>query len=63
MLEYFWLIPFFPALSVILFLLFGRLMPKKYVSWQACFSVFLSFVLSLLAFIHLLQLPSSSFPL
>ena len=63
MVEYFWLIPFFPALSVLLFILFGRLMPKKYVSWQACFSVFLSFVLSLLAFIHLLQLPSSSFPL
>jgi len=63
MANYFWMIPFFPALSVVLFLLFGRLMSKKYVSFQACFSVLLSFVFSLFAFIHLLSLPSSSLPL
>ncbi len=54
MTEYFWLIPFFPVLSTFILAIFGRSLSKKYVSFQACFAVFISFIISLISFIGLL---------
>jgi len=55
MTEIFWLIPFIPALSTLILAVFGQKLPKKYVSFQACFAVFASFVISVISFIGLLQ--------
>lgn len=63
MVKIFWLIPFFPALSVLILLLFGKKLPKKYVSYQACGSVFISFLVSVISFAGLLQIPHESYPL
>ncbi|MFQ6109503.1 MAG: NADH-quinone oxidoreductase subunit L [Candidatus Aminicenantales bacterium] len=63
MIEYFWLIPFFPALSTLILAVFGRVIPKKYVSFQACFSVFVSFVVSVISFVGLLQISQEKLPL
>jgi NADH-quinone oxidoreductase subunit L len=61
--DIFWLIPFVPALSTLVLAVFGRKLPKKYVSWQACLSVFASFVIALISFISLLKTPPESYPL
>jgi len=61
--DIFWLIPFIPALSTLVLVLFGRKLPKKYVSWQACLSVFASFIIALISFISLLKTPPESYPL
>ncbi len=63
MTDYFWLIPFIPAASVLLFLLFGRKMSRLYVSIQACGAVFLSFLLSLVSFLGLLKTAPENLPL
>jgi NADH-quinone oxidoreductase subunit L len=55
MTEIFWLIPFIPALSTLILAVFGQKLPKRYVSFQACFAVFASFVISVISFIGLLQ--------
>ncbi|MDH4219982.1 MAG: NADH-quinone oxidoreductase subunit L [Candidatus Aminicenantes bacterium] len=55
MTEIFWLIPFIPALSTLILAVFGQKLPKKYVSFQACFAVFASFVISVISLIGLLQ--------
>jgi len=55
--EYFWLIPFFPAISSLILVIFGRWLPKKYVSIQAPLAVFLSFLFGLKAFLALSQSP------
>jgi len=56
--NYFWLIPFFPALGVFLNGLFGiKYFSKKVVHTIACSTVFLSFLLGLLSFFDLLKLP------
>jgi NADH-quinone oxidoreductase subunit L len=60
MAESFWLIPLIPALSTLMLLLFGSKISRKWVSIQACLSVFISFVISLVAFIHLLGMPQES---
>ncbi len=49
--EYFWLIPFFPALSSLILIIFGRCLPKKYVSFQAPLAVLFSFLLGLGSFL------------
>jgi NADH-quinone oxidoreductase subunit L len=54
MAELFWLIPFFPALSSLLLILFGRKLPRKYIAFQACLAVFFSLSLSVLSFLSLL---------
>ncbi len=54
MAELFWLIPFFPALSSLLLILFGRKLPRKYIAFQACLAVFFSLALSILSFLSLL---------
>ena len=54
MADFFWLIPFFPALSSLLLILFGRKLPRKYITFQACLAVFFSFALSFLSFLSLL---------
>jgi NADH-quinone oxidoreductase subunit L len=53
MTDLFWLIPFFPAVSSFLLILFGRKLPRKYIGFQASLAVFISFVFSLLAFFSL----------
>jgi NADH-quinone oxidoreductase subunit L len=60
--DYFWLIPLIPGASASILAVFGRWLPKKYVSWQACLSVFASFALSLVSFFGLLKVPSESLP-
>jgi len=63
MTEIFWLIPLIPALSTFILAVFGRTLPKKYISFQACFSVFTSFVISVISFVGLLQTSHESYPL
>jgi NADH-quinone oxidoreductase subunit L len=55
MTDFFWLIPFFPLVSSIIFVIFGRRFPKKYVSFQACFAVLASFVLAAISFLSMLN--------
>ncbi len=60
--EMFWLIPLVPGASALILAVFGRWLPKKYVSWQACLSVFASFLISLVSFFGLLKLGPESLP-
>lgn len=62
MTDLFWLIPFIPALSTFILAVFGTKLPKKYVSYQACLSVFASFVISGISFIGLLKLGHEHYP-
>lgn len=57
MAEYIWLIPSLPAIGFLINGLLGKRMPKTFISYVACLSVFFSFVLSALVFIELLKLP------
>ncbi|MGB2845475.1 MAG: NADH-quinone oxidoreductase subunit L [Candidatus Aminicenantaceae bacterium] len=63
MTEIFWLIPFVPALSTLILGVFGKKLPKKYVSFQACFAIFISFAISVISLIGLLQTARESYPL
>jgi len=63
MTESFWLIPFIPGASAFVLAVFGRWLPKKWVSIQACLSVFASFVISVVALFDLLKLNYESLPL
>ena len=63
MTDYFWLIPFIPALSTLILALFGQKLPKKYVSFQACFAIFASFAISVISFIGLLQTSHEHLPI
>ena len=60
--EMFWLIPLFPGASALILAVFGKWLPKKYVSWQACLSVLASFGLSLVSFFGLLRVSAGSLP-
>lgn len=55
MTDIFWLIPFIPALSAFILVIFGHKLPKKYISLQACLAVFISFIISIISLIGLLQ--------
>ncbi|MDH5706408.1 MAG: proton-conducting transporter membrane subunit, partial [Candidatus Aminicenantes bacterium] len=63
MTEIFWLIPFIPALSTLILAVFGQRLPKRYVSFQACSAVFISFIISVISFLGLLQISPESYPL
>lgn len=63
MTDIFWLIPFIPALSTFILAIFGNKLPKKYVSFQACFAVFASFVISVISFVGLLRIEPESAPI
>lgn len=63
MTDIFWLIPFIPALSTFILAVFGSKLPKKYVSFQACFAVFASFVISVISFVGLLRIEHESTPI
>ncbi|UCC41543.1 MAG: NADH-quinone oxidoreductase subunit L [Candidatus Aminicenantes bacterium] len=63
MTDIFWLIPFIPALSTFILAVFGSKLPKKYVSFQACFAVFASFVISVISFVGLLRIEHESVPI
>jgi NADH-quinone oxidoreductase subunit L len=60
--ELFWLIPLIPGASAFILAVFGKWLPKKVVSWQACLSVFASFLLSLVSFFGLLKVSPESLP-
>jgi NADH-quinone oxidoreductase subunit L len=55
MARYFWLIPLIPGGSAVVLMLLGPRLSRRWVSWQACLSVFLSFGLSFAGFIHLVR--------
>jgi NADH-quinone oxidoreductase subunit L len=61
--EMFWLIPLLPGASAFILAVFGKWLPKKYVSWQACLSVFASFLISLVSFFGLLKISSENLPI
>jgi NADH-quinone oxidoreductase subunit L len=63
MTEIFWLIPFIPALSSFILVIFGSKLPRKYISFQACFAVFISFAITIISFVGLMQMPQGSSPL
>ncbi|MBN1222388.1 MAG: NADH-quinone oxidoreductase subunit L [Candidatus Aminicenantes bacterium] len=63
MTDIFWLIPLIPGLSSAILLVFGTKLPKKYISFQACFAVFVSFVIGLISFIGLNQAGHADHPL
>jgi NADH-quinone oxidoreductase subunit L len=63
MAEIFWLIPFVPAASALVLILFGRRLPKRYVSFQACGAVFVSFGLAVFSFLGLLNTSPEHGPL
>jgi NADH-quinone oxidoreductase subunit L len=52
--RWFWLIPLVPGASAFVLAVFGRLLPRKYVAWQACLAVLASLVLSVVSFLGLL---------
>jgi NADH-quinone oxidoreductase subunit L len=60
--EIFWLIPFVPALSTLILAVFGEKLPKKYISFQACGAVFISFLISVYSFIGLLKISPEQYP-
>jgi NADH-quinone oxidoreductase subunit L len=60
--ELFWLIPLIPGASAFILAVFGKWLPKKFVSWQACLSVFSSFLISLVSFFGLLKVSPESLP-
>ena len=62
MTEIFWLIPFIPAASTLILAIFGKKLPKKYVSFQACFAIFASFVIAVISTVELFQSAHGSFP-
>src|SRR4030042_1741196 len=58
MIKYIWLIPVLPAISSLINGVLGKkLFSKRVIHFLACGAVFLSFMLSLLCFIELLQAP------
>jgi len=57
MAELFWLIPLIPGASALGLILLGAKLSRRWVAWQACSTVFLSFLLSAAAFVHLVRLP------
>ena len=60
MLDYVGLIPLFPAVGFALNLFFGRRLSKGTVGWIACGAIGLSFLVSLLVFVDLLNLPPAN---
>jgi len=60
MAEHFWLVPLIPGASALLLVLFGTKLSRRWIAWQASSAVFLSFLLSLAAFVHLARLPDAS---
>lgn len=63
MTDIFWLIPFIPALSTLILVVFGKFLPKKYVSFQACLAVLASFVISVISSVGLLKISPEHYPL
>jgi len=63
MTEMFWLIPLAPAASTLILVVFGRKLPKKYVSLLACGAVLVSFAIAVISFLGLLKTASANLPL
>ena len=64
MLDYVWLIPFFPMLGFLINGLYSRWIhaSKKFVSWVACSALGLSFLSSALVFISMLKISPEHLP-
>jgi len=62
MTEIFWLIPIIPALSTLILAVLGEKLPKKYISYQACGAVFVSFLISVISFIRILNVSPDNYP-
>jgi NADH-quinone oxidoreductase subunit L len=60
MADYLWLIPAFPAVGFLINAFLGRRMPKAFVSWVACLSIFASLVVSASIFFQFLNLPAEA---
>ena len=60
MADLFWLIPLIPGLSAIGLIVFGSILPRKWIAWQACSSVLLSFLLAAASFLKLARLPEGT---
>jgi NADH-quinone oxidoreductase subunit L len=60
--EIFWLIPLIPAASTFILAIFGKKLPKKYVSFQACSAIFVSFVIAAISAVELFQSAHGSYP-
>ena len=60
--DLFWLIPFPSAASALVLILFGRLLSRKWVTIQACGTVFVSFLLGLFSFAGLLGASAEPLP-
>ena len=60
MLDYVWLVPLFPIIGAIINGIFGTKLSKKTVGVVACGVIGLSFLVSVLVFFSLLQLPPES---
>jgi NADH-quinone oxidoreductase subunit L len=61
--DIFWLIPFCPALSALVLVLFGRRLSRKVVSVQACAAVFFSFAVSVVSCLGFIHTNGGDFPL
>ncbi len=57
MLDYMWLVPVFPAVGFIINGLMGRRIPRRLVGLIGCSAIGLSFLVSVLLFVELIQLP------
>ncbi|MCJ7773946.1 MAG: NADH-quinone oxidoreductase subunit L, partial [Desulfobacterales bacterium] len=58
MTEIFWLIPFIPAVSTFILVIFGHKLSKRWVSIQACLAIISSFVIALISFFGIQGSPS-----
>jgi len=58
MIDYCWLVPFIPLLGFLINGLLGKSIGKRAVSWVACGSVFLSFLVALKIFSEILNFPA-----
>ncbi len=59
MIDYCWLVAFFPLLGFLINGILGKSIGKKAVSWVACSTVFLSFLVALKIFSEVLSYPAS----
>jgi len=60
MIEYIWLVPFFPLLGVFINGVLGIRFPKRFIGLVGCSAILLSFLVSCLIFLELIQSPPAA---
>jgi len=60
MIEYIWLVPFFPLLGVVINGVLGIRFPKRFIGLIGCSAILLSFLVSCLILLELIQLPPAA---